>query len=222
MALPPKFKGHRLTFDDPSLASTSALEPKHTIELFLDYVCPFSAKIFNQLTTTVIPNIITPNPTLSSKLQFIIRQQIQPWHPSSTLVHEAALAVLSLSNSSPQTFWKFSSALFSDQKSYFDISLVNEPRNATYRRLAKLASDSVGLDEESVYKLLAIPDKPGEDGALNAGNGVTNDVKLVTKINRLLGVHVTPTVIFNGVVANEISSGWTEDQWREWLEKNIV
>ncbi|KAK4194871.1 hypothetical protein QBC40DRAFT_290014, partial [Triangularia verruculosa] len=178
--------------------------------------------IFNQLYNNIIPNLITPNPTLSSKVQFIIRQQIQPWHPSSTLTHEAALAVLSLSNSSPQLFYKFSSALFAAQKSYFDISLVNETRNATYRRLAKLASDSVGLDEEAVYKLLAIPEQAGEDGALNAGNGVTADVKLVTKINRLLGVHVTPTVIFNGVVANEISSGWSEDQWKEWLEKNIV
>ncbi|KAK0668317.1 hypothetical protein QBC41DRAFT_322104 [Cercophora samala] len=222
MALPPKFKAHRLTFDDPSSLSTSALEPKHTIELFLDYVCPFSAKLFNQLYNNVIPKIITPNPSLSSKVQFIIRQQIQPWHPSSTLVHEAALAVLTLTNSSPAKFYQFSSALFSQQKSYFDISLVNEPRNETYRRLAKLASDSVGLDQDQVYNLLAIPSQPGEDGALNAGNAVTNDVKLITKINRLLGVHVTPTVIFNGVVANGISSGWTEEQWKEWLEKNIV
>ncbi|KAK4177733.1 hypothetical protein QBC36DRAFT_210939 [Triangularia setosa] len=222
MALPPKFKAHRLTFDDPSSSSTTALEPKHTVEIFLDYVCPFSAKIFHQLYNNVIPKIITSNPTFSSKVQFIIRQQIQPWHPSSTLVHEAALAVLALSNSSPSVFYKFSSALFSAQKSYFDISLVNESRNATYRRLAKLASESVGLDEEAIYKLLAIPEKPGEDGALNEGNGVTNDVKLITKINRLLGVHVTPTVIFNGVVANEISSGWSEEQWKEWLEKNIV
>ncbi|KAK4196930.1 hypothetical protein QBC40DRAFT_286358 [Triangularia verruculosa] len=46
MALPPKFKAHRLTFDDPSSLSTTAFEPKHTIEIFLDYVCPFSASLF--------------------------------------------------------------------------------------------------------------------------------------------------------------------------------
>jgi hypothetical protein len=41
------------------------------------------------------------------------------------------------------------------------------------------------------------------------------------KANRMTGVHVTPTVVFDGVVNNEISSGWSESQWEEWLEKNV-
>lgn len=40
MALPPKFKGHRLTFSD---AAAPSAEPLHTIEVYIDYVCPFSA-----------------------------------------------------------------------------------------------------------------------------------------------------------------------------------
>jgi len=46
MALAPKFKGQRLLFfqDDPhGAAPTESAEPLHTIELYLDYVCPFSA-----------------------------------------------------------------------------------------------------------------------------------------------------------------------------------
>jgi hypothetical protein len=27
--------------------------------------------------------------------------------------------------------------------------------------------------------------------------------------------------VFDGVVNNEISSGWTVEQWEEWLEKNV-
>jgi len=42
MALAPKFKGQRLLFADVSKLGASA-EPLHTVELFLDYVCPFSA-----------------------------------------------------------------------------------------------------------------------------------------------------------------------------------
>jgi hypothetical protein len=41
----------------------------------------------------------------SSKVQILFRQQIQPWHPSSTLVHEAGVAVLKLQ---PAKFWDFS------------------------------------------------------------------------------------------------------------------
>jgi len=98
---------------------------------------------------------------------------------------------------------------------------VNETRNQTYKRLAKIAG-SVGVDEKEFYELLVISDKPGEDGALNTGNKVTDDVKLMVKANRLTGVHVTPTVLFNGVVEGSISSSWTKEQWEEWLGKNVV
>lgn len=43
------------------------------------------------------------------KTQVIFRHQVQPWHPSSTLVHEAALAVGILA---PHRFWEFSHVSF--------------------------------------------------------------------------------------------------------------
>ena len=86
----------------------------------------------------------------SDKVQFIFRQQIQPWHPSSTLVHEAAAAVLKIS---PDKFWPFSAALFEHQTDFFDVNVVKEARNDTYRRLSKLA-ESVGLSGPEVYSML--------------------------------------------------------------------
>lgn len=162
---------------------------------------------------------IRGDPKLASKLQVIFRQQVQPWHPSSTLVHEAALAVMQLD---PSKFWAFSEALFNEQKAYFDVSVVNETRNATYKRLARLAADSTGLGADEVYKRLEISDKPGPDGSLNSGNAVTNDLKIPIKMARLVGVHVSPTVIFDGVVNNDIGSSWTAEQWLEWLGKNVA
>ncbi|KAL2125037.1 hypothetical protein VTJ04DRAFT_1402 [Mycothermus thermophilus] len=235
MALPPKFKGHRLTFSD---AAAPSAEPLHTIEVYIDYVCPFSAKIFRTLTTSVIPHI-RAHPTLASRVQIILRQQIQPWHPASTLVHEAALAVQRVASSSPSSdsgaaaapartahevsalFWAFSAALFDSQASFFDEAVASEPRNATYRRLAALARESVGVDEEAVYNLLRVPDQKDGAEAKNVGNGVTADVKTIVKMARLTGVHVTPTVLLDGVVVPDISSGWTGEQWKEWLDKNI-
>lgn len=220
MALPPKFKGHRLLFssDDSSAPASAASEPLHTIELYLDYVCPFSAKTFKTFATSVAPKIRS-NPKLAGKVQVILRQQVQPWHPSSTLVHEAAIAVERLA---PAKFWQFSEALFDDQKAYFDVNVVGETRNATYRRLAKLGAQSAGVSEDELYKLLAISDKPGEDGGLNTGNQVTDDLKVVIKMARLVGVHFSPTVIFDGVVNNEISSAWSAEQWLEWLGKSVA
>jgi len=33
---------------------------------------------------------------------------------------------------------------------------------------------------------------------------------------------VTPTVLFNGIEEGSISSSFTGEQWKEWLDKNII
>ncbi|KOS21493.1 hypothetical protein ESCO_005100 [Escovopsis weberi] len=228
MAVPPKFAGTKLQLV-PSPASPSAAVPPspHTLEIYLDYCCPFSARMFHRLTTEVFPMLRSdPASPAANNLVFVFRQQVQPWHPSSTLMHEAALAVLHLA---PEKFWAFSAELFRVQREYFDVSVVNETRNHTYRRLAKVAA-GVGLDEDKVFKLLKIPDRPvdpkDDEASLNIGNGVTNDLKFVTRQNRQVGVHVTPTVVLNGVVQNDISSGWTLEQTvetdTEWTTAEIA
>jgi hypothetical protein len=147
-----------------------------------------------------------------SRLRVIFRQHIQPWHPSSTLTHEAGAAVLKIA---PEKFWDFSSTLFKHQAEFFDISVVNETRNKTYERLAHIA-DTVGVDKKKVLDLLIISEIPGDDGQLNVGNQVTNDIKWMvkvsiclivhwnylyspntTKADRVVGVHVSPTIFFN-------------------------
>ncbi|KAL0768025.1 hypothetical protein CaCOL14_009000 [Colletotrichum acutatum] len=218
MAVPPKFAAHKLTFGaEPEPSADGVPAQPHTIELYLDYVCPYSAKQFNTFYNAVVP-AIRANPTWAANLEVVFRQQVQPWHPSSTLVHESAVAVVKVA---PSKFWAYSDALFKAQKDYFDANVVNEPRNETYKRLAKLAG-TVGVDEKAVLDLLVVSDKPDAEGALNVGNGVTNDFKVLIKLARLTGVHVSPTVLFDGYPNNEISSGWTLDQWKEWLQKNIV
>ncbi|CAK1363407.1 hypothetical protein CB0940_04522 [Cercospora beticola] len=208
MALAPKFAGQKFV-------AKASPETLHTLELYLDYVCPFSKKQFDTIYDQVFPLIKQKYP---DKIQFIFRQQIQPWHPSSTLVHEAGVAVL---QTAPNKFWDFSKALFAAQTEYFDANVVNEKRNDTYKRLAKLAG-TVGIDEKDIYSRLEISDKPDKDGGLNGGNQVTNDIKLLVKANRLQGIHVTPTVMFNGYPENGISSSFSKDDWEKWLEKNIV
>ena len=208
MALPPKFAGQ--------LLSSPATSAPHTLELYLDYVCPFSAKLFKTFYDSVRPLI--EKKYTKPGVRVIFRQQIQPWHPSSTLVHEAGVAVLRVA---PNKFWDFSAKLFEKQKEYFDANVVNEGRNETYKRLAKLAGSIDGVEESKILDLLVISDKPDKDGGLNSGNKVTDDVKFMVKANRLTGVHVTPSVLFNGVMENGISSSFSAEDWEKWLEKNV-
>lgn len=216
MALPPKFAGQKLTFAPPPTTSSAVPHVTHALELYMDYCCPFSAKLFKAVTDIVTP-LAKENPKWANGLSIIFRQLVQPWHPSSTLMHEAGLAVLRLA---PEKYWSFSKLLFEEQKSFFDANVVNESRNQTYRRLAKIAG-SAGLNENEVYSLLEISDKVTDDGALNVGNKVTDDLKVVTKMNRLIGIHVTPTGVFDGVV-QDIGSSWGQEEWKEWLNKNVA
>jgi len=179
--------------------------------LDLDYTCPFSKKLFLQFYTNVVPVI---EQKFAGKVQAIFRHQVQPWHPSSTLVHEAALAVGLLA---PEKFWDYSKAVFDTQEQYFDESVVNETRNETYKRLSDLAASAVGIPSDQIFSQLQITTK-----VQNNGNKITNDLKLQIREARLRSIHISPTVLLDGIVDNSISSGWSEQQWQEWLEKNIV
>ncbi|GLB11496.1 hypothetical protein AtubIFM57258_008366 [Aspergillus tubingensis] len=207
MALHPKFSGQKLL-------TANLQQPWHTLELYLDYVCPYSAKLFSTFYTSVRPIILQ---SYQSRLQVVFRQHVQPWHPSSTLTHEAGAAVLKIA---PDKFWEFSAALFSHQEEFFDVSVVNETRNKTYQRLAKIAA-TVGVDEHEMLELLNISEVIA-DGQLNTGNKVTNDIKLMVKSGRTIGVHVSPTVYFNGVEEPGISSSFTATQWEQWLAMNVA
>ncbi|CAD6501399.1 BgTH12-01651 [Blumeria graminis f. sp. triticale] len=217
MALSPKFAGQRMIPVLSNLTPNLSTKPLHTLELYLDYVCPFSEKLFNTVYTDIIP-WLARDERLSGRTQVIFRHQIQPWHPSSTLVHEAALAVLRLDSSK---FWEFSQALFAESRSFYDISIVSETRNQTYARLAKIAARS-GISENAMMDLLSIPETSGKDGQLNSGNGVTNDLKVMIKMARLSSIHVSPSVLWDGVLEGNVSSSWTAEQFKQWLESKII
>lgn len=97
---------------------------------------------------------------------------------------------------------------------------MSEGRNETYRRLAILGA-RIGLDENTLYNQLEVSSKPDKDGGLNTGNKTTTDLKQLVKAQRLVGVHVSPTVLFNGLVENAIASSFDQGQWAKWLKENV-
>lgn len=169
-------------------------------------VCRFSAKIYKALRTEIIPAL---NEKYPGKFQFIFRHQIQPWHPSSTLVHEAGIAVSLIA---PEKFWEFSDALFDVSTEYYDEAVYNESRIQTYKRLAELAEKSVGVKQDEFLKLVEVP--PSEVPR-NGGNALQADVKYFVKQSRQNGIHVSPTVVVNGVIDNSIQSSSTLEFWLE-------
>lgn len=58
----------------------------------MDYVCPFSAKIALTIDSVLKP-LFDAGGQYAGKVKVIFRNQVQPWHASSTFVHEAGLSV---------------------------------------------------------------------------------------------------------------------------------
>lgn len=91
-------------------------------------------------------------------------------------------------------------------------------RTDIYRDLVALAG-TIGVDETKMETLLAYP---ADTDALNSGNAVTDDLKWHVKYGRYNAIHVSPTVLVNGIMDNKISSSWAPEQWSEHLQKAIA
>jgi len=78
---------------------------RHTLELYIDFVCPFSGKQLLGVRQHLVPRI---EKDLKDDLAVVIRCTPQPWHGSSTFTHEAFLAVV---KADPKNAWPFAYAL---------------------------------------------------------------------------------------------------------------
>jgi len=186
----------------------------HTLDIFLDYVCPFSAKLSLAIDSVLRP-LFAPGGKYAGKVKVIFRQQVQPWHGSSTFVHEAGLAVARVS---PEHFWPFSLALFKRQGEYFDIPTSTLTPTQIREKLASLAAEVIGTGEAAP----AVNDQLTNKTTPNGGVDVTEDLKYTIKFSRQNGIHVSPTVLWDGLVANEVSSSWGEKEWTEFLAKKVI
>ncbi|GAA5965495.1 hypothetical protein JCM3765_003306 [Sporobolomyces pararoseus] len=210
----PAFATHRI--GSPSAA--------HTLELFLDLVCPFSKKQLTGVRKYLIP-LIENDEEVRQNLSIVIAQVPQPWHASSTLVHEAALGISktlveggkSFSDQDAVKGWqKFFFELMDKQEEYFDEPTADESPAATRGRLADLAASTIpDLDRSALLRNIST-------GKGNSGSNATDLLKLQVKYHRFRGVHVTPTVFLDGLPEPSISSSFSEDDWTKFLKEKVL
>ncbi|QRW21580.1 thioredoxin [Rhizoctonia solani] len=206
----------------PSLSFLTIGNPAspHTLELYLDFVCPFSAKIYNNAVTAVLRPLFTEG-KYASKAKLILRLQPQPCknknkngvfrHGSSTFTHEAALAV---GRVAPERFLEYATELFKAQEQFFDIPTSTLTPLQIREKLVALAPE--GVDKKAVADLLELK------STSNGGVSVTDDLKYNIKLGRQNGVHVTPSALWDGLLANDVSSSWGKDEWEKFLETKVT
>lgn len=142
MALPPSLQA----------LSIGALTAPNTLELFVDYLCPFSAKQLKGVDQHLLPLILGDAAPYKNKVRVVVRPYPQPWHSSSTLLHESALAVAKIALTDPSVtsqpsrnaFWLYSLELMQNQEKYYDGPARGKGPDQVRSELATLAIETVG------------------------------------------------------------------------------
>jgi hypothetical protein len=151
-------------------------------------------------------------------------------------MHETSFAVKMIQPSSQLAFWE---TLFEEAPKYYDSEVYALSRPEFYDKMAILAADACCDDanekdtfKKQVLQWLIPPKQPGgnfpKEAMASLGSSPDDDENAVfpmtrqtVKFHRKRGVHVTPTVFFNGIEQGQISSSWSVDQWNEFLDGTL-
>lgn len=185
------------------------------IELYLDLICPFSMKVY---CTTYDSDIFK---AYDGKISFVLHNVPQPWHPQGVYVHEVALAVKA---KQPKIYAKCVRAIYKafnggvPPGKFTDADTWDKSRSQIYSDLLDVVA-AEGADRALIEECVKIRTLTTATGvSFNATTPMTQDIKWAVKFQRKQGVHVTPTCFVNGLEADVISSGWTADQWKAFLD----
>ncbi len=161
-----------------------------TLDVFLEPTCPFSARVYGKL------NAIE-DAMAAESLTVRIWLHSQPWHMFSGLICRA-IAAASAQDPTGQSARAVMSTLFKNRKSYeFDAHCRGENLDTTPRQLLTRLSEESGVDFWRAFDQ--------ED--------LQHEIKRHTKFARQNGIHVSPSVMVNGLLAQDLSSGDTVETW---------
>lgn len=190
-----------------------------TVAIYLDYNCPFSAKMFKKLQDEVIPKLKKED--IYDKVNLVFMNVVQPWHGvQSSICHDVSFAVGKVK---PESFWNFSRVLFDQITMFYDNVVYDKTRHEITNMAIELFAKMEGVSSEEVEKVreLMIVKGLGEPEADNTGNKVAVDSKYFARYSRTVGVHMTPSIVINGIYMPLIESSTDSDKIVEIIKSNI-
>jgi hypothetical protein len=213
-----------------------SLASERCCEVFVDFACPYSRKMF----MTLKP--LAQSSGYDEKICFVFHNVIQPWHHQSLWLHETSYAVKMVRPACLLPFWQ---TLFEQSPDWYDKHVYTLSRPVFYDKMAALAAKVIckeeGLDadgdvfevfKKELLQWLIPPMQAGgnyPESAEKLGSSPNDDENALfpftlqtVKFHRKRGVHVTPTVFFNGIEQAQVSSAWDETQWKEFLDSALA
>jgi hypothetical protein len=188
--------------------------PKSTVvvEMSHDVCCPFSKKMYDTVDGSVLPTMADKG--LPDQIDFVWQSVPQPWHARSCLMHDAVMAAFLID---ARQIGDNLSSVFAHQTDFFDDTTKDKSRMEIYACMAAIGRQC-GYNPDAISAKLSLKGVQG-----NGGLGDTTQTHTWSvKYHRGRGVHVTPTVLINGLKANDVSSGWTSYEWMAKLELMVA
>jgi hypothetical protein len=129
--------------------------------------------------------------------------------------------------------------LFQHQEEFFDLPCLTLTPLQIRGKLSEIAAQVMPSESHKKFVDLLAHDPSGA----NVGIGVTDDLKytsmclflysaryrsigshhiLLVKFSRQNSIHVSPTVLWDGIVAGEISSSWGAEEWTAFLKAKVT
>ncbi|WWD21981.1 hypothetical protein CI109_106469 [Kwoniella shandongensis] len=191
------------------------------LEVYLDPLCPFSAKITRSLNANVIP-LLSKGGKYDGKLSLIPRLYAQPFHYFGPFHIEALLV---FGKQYPDLFWDYLLAIYEHQEDFFNQRASNSTPSQARDNLVHLAVsvlESKGKAKGPQSKVFGeLRDRLENKSSPNGGNEAMDGLKHNLKIGRQNGIHVTPTVLFDGLKEDSVSSSWGKEEWEKFLSEKF-
>ncbi|WP_305988180.1 thioredoxin domain-containing protein [Roseibium sp. MMSF_3544] len=160
------------------------------VEMFLEPTCPFSARAFGKIDDLIA---LVGADRITVKIRFVS----QPWHMFSGVIVRAILAA-STSKKGKEDARTVMAAIYANRDEFeFEDHRAGPNLDSTPTDILERIKTLSGVDVAEAFQI----------SALQA------DVKWHTKYVRQNGVHVSPSFQVDGLIANQMSSGDTVEEW---------
>lgn len=151
------------------------------LEVFVDFACPFSRRIFRRLTKEVHGHY-------GEQVSISFFLVPQPWHPQGCTIHECFLAAMTVAPEKRMDLLRATMKVC-ETPAFTDVHSYDKSRADIHKEFSEIYENECGLDSAKFLQAVGIREQ--EDGSVNNGNEATRTVKFYVKLHRQLGIHVS-------------------------------
>ncbi|KAG8906503.1 hypothetical protein FRC01_007995, partial [Tulasnella sp. 417] len=124
---------------------------------------------------------------------------------------------LAVARVAPDQLLNYLDALYPVNETFYDIPASTLTPVQIREKLVAIAETAIGTEKvAAANELLKHKSTP------NGGVSVTEELKYSIKVSRQNSIHVSPTVLWDGLIQDQVSSSWGEKEWTDFFNAKVT